>query len=236
MSFRSDRRFKGNRYGGSGRKFKPRAQTYASRAGGRRPPQVRYNTRPTELKFHDKTLDDTTIDAAGSISNTLIAIPQGVTEKERVGRKVRIKSVNWRYTITIPEFDALSTPAGGDTVRVILYIDKQTNGSAAPVLDILEVANYQSFRNLVNGGRFKVLLDRTHSLNYLALASDGAGVVSGPEVSEDFTFFKKCDIPVEYSSTTGAIGEICCNNIGLLLISKDGLAGLESQFRFRYSD
>ena len=58
-------------------------------------------------------------------------------------------------------------------MRVMLYHDKQANGATAAVLDILESADYQSFNNLVNSGRFRILMDRTYAMNYLTLASGG---------------------------------------------------------------
>ncbi len=196
----------------------------------------RYTGRSGELKFHDVDLDDGSIAGAGTITATINIIPQGVTEVQRVGRKCTIKSVNWKYRCEIPEVDAVATPATGDTARIILFLDKQANGATAAVLDVLETASFQSFRNLANSGRFNILMDKVVTLNYSGMASDGAGVVSQAKVIREGSFYKSCNIPIEFSSTTGAIGEIRSNNLSVLLISSDGVMVFTSKFRLRFSD
>ncbi len=189
-----------------------------------------------ELKFHDVDLDDAVVANGGTITATINIIPQGVTEITRVGRKCTIKRIGWRYTVNLPESDAQATPASADTVRVILYMDKQANGATAAVTNILESADFQSFNNLANSMRFRVLMDRTHSMSYSGMASDGAGVVSQANTFNTFTFFKKCNIPLEFNAATGAIGEIRSNNLEVLLISSSGTASFASKFRLRFSD
>ncbi len=188
-----------------------------------------------ELKFHDVALDDAVIAAAGTVTGSVNLIAQGTTESTRIGRLCTLKSINWRYQISLPEVDAAATPPPGDTVRVIMYLDKQCNGAAANSTSVLETADFQSFNNLANKNRFVKLMDKTVSLNYLSLASDGAGVVSTADVTRNYTFFKKCDIPLEFDSTTGAITEIRSNNIGVLLISETGVSAFQSQIRLRFT-
>ncbi len=196
----------------------------------------RYSGRDAELKFHDVDLDDAVIVNTGAITATINIIAQGVTESERVGRKCTIRSINWRYRYTLPSQDAGATPPGGENMRTILYVDKQCNGAAAAVTDVLESADWKSFRNLSNSGRFNILFDRTDTMNYLNLASDGAGVVSSSNSFMHGSFYKKCHIPIEFSSTTGVIGEIRSNNLGVLQITQVGTAGFFSKIRLRFSD
>ncbi len=195
----------------------------------------RYSGRGGEMKFHDVDLDDANI-AASAITPTINIIGQGVTESTRVGRKCTIRRIQWRYQISLPESDAQGTPASGDTVRIILYQDKQANGATANATDILEAAVWQSFRNLANSGRFVILCDKLHNINYRGLASDGAGVVSQAAEIHNFSFFKSVSIPIEFDNTTGAITEIRSNNIGVLLMSATQTAAFESGFRLRFSD
>ncbi len=189
-----------------------------------------------ELKFHDVGFTDAVIAQGAVIEETVIIIPQGVTEIQRIGRKCTLRSIHWKYRLSIPEQDAVADPASGDDIRVILYQDKQCNGTAATATDILETASVHSFRNLANSGRFHILMDRLETINYKTLASDAANVVSSAIVRKEFTYNKKCMIPIEYSATTGALAEIRSNNIGVLLVSLTGVGGLNSEFRFRFSD
>ncbi|MFQ0997900.1 hypothetical protein [Gilliamella sp. CG33] len=188
-----------------------------------------------EYKFHDVDLDDAVIVAAGAITNSINLIAQGVTESTRVGRKCCIRSINWRYNFFLTEIVAQATPAPADILRIILYLDKQANGATATVTNILKTADFQSFNNLANKGRFRILMDRTHVLNYAA----AIGVTASsdwPEVEYAGSFYKRCSIPIEFDSTAGAITEIRSNNLGVLLITRAGVAGLNSKFRLRFSD
>ncbi len=186
-----------------------------------------------ELKFFDQDIDDALIASGGTISDSLIKIAQGTTEVTRIGRKATIRSINWRFDIQLGTQTAGS--ATNDIVRIILYLDKQCNGATAAVLDILETADYQSFNNLGNKGRFRTLMDRTYDVNLTAGGGNGTAEDYGAYIVSD-TFFKKVNLPIEWSSTTGAITEIRSNNIGLLIISKSGLATFNSKMRIRYSD
>lgn len=187
-----------------------------------------------ELKFHDVDVDDAAISTGGDIISTVAIIPQGVTESNRIGRKCTIKSINWRFDLNLAEQDAQGTPAVSDTVRMLMYLDRQCNGAAAAVTDILESADFQSFNNLANKSRFRTLMDRTFNFNFQTLASDGAGVVSSNMVIESGQFYKKCNIPLEYDNTTGALTEIRSNNIGILLISRNNVVVLNSKIRLRF--
>ena len=123
-----------------------------------------------------------------------------------------------------------------DIVRIIVYQDKQTNGTAATVTGILETADYRSFNNLANRQRFKVIKDMTLPIN------QGGGSTSGSinygEHIVPFSFFKKCRTPIEFdnSATTGAITTQRSNNFGVLIISRDGTATYEYTTRIRYED
>ncbi len=186
-----------------------------------------------ELKFLDVDLDDALLATGGTVTPTINIIAQGVTESERVGRKCILRKIQWRYTLMLGSFTNMSTTA--DSARLILYQDKQANGATAAVTDILETANYHSFNNLSNSGRFRILMDRTHDMKAGGAAGDGTTNDSS-EHHVSATLFKEVDIPLEFSGANGVIGEIRSNNIGVLAISHGGLTQLDSKFRLRFSD
>ncbi len=201
---------------------------FYNRFGGGRP--------GSELKFFDVNLDDAVVAAGSNIVDSVNEIPQGVTESQRIGRTCRIKSIFWRFFLTLPTQDAVAVPPSGDAVRVIMYLDKQCNGAVASSAVLLTTATIESFRNLAENHRFVFLFDRVITVNYRTLASDGAAVVSSNNVRQWYTMYKKCDIPIEYNSTTGAITEIRSNNIGVNLVGNGGIAGFSSNIRLRFSD
>ncbi len=196
--------------------------------------QRKGRTAYQELKFHDLDIDDAVVAAGGTIAQASCnLIAQGVTESQRVGRKCNIQNIGWRFQVTFP---STSTPGStADTVRVILYLDKQCNGAAATALGILETVDYQSFNNLANKSRFRTLMDRTYQIMAPSGAFDGTNDQFGENIIND-TFFKKCSLPIEFDAAAGVITEIRSNNIGVLLLSRDGFAGFKSKMRLRFSD
>ncbi len=192
-----------------------------------------------ELKFHDLDVDDASVAAAGNIAeDSCLTIPEGVGEEQRVGRKIVVKKIGWKMTI---ELLATASVGVSETLRVILYWDKQCNGATAAVsgnAGILASDDYQSFLNIVNTGRFTTLMDRTYNVNVGAVEGDGT-TVGHPNFVINDTFYKDCSIPVEYdnSVTTGGIASMRSNNIGVLLLSDTGgRARFESKMRIRFHD
>lgn len=189
------------------------------------------------MKFHDSDLNDAVIASGGVITDSLNHIVAGTGENERVGRKCTLKKVFWTGHVTLPEVVAAATPGPYDRVRLILYLDKQANGATvANTTDILENAVFDSYRNLVNSGRFVILCDKKITLNYPTLASAGAGSYSHTAISRPFSLFKNINVPIEFSGTTGGMSEIKSNNLGVLVFSENGIAGLVSTVRLRFSD
>ncbi len=245
MSYRSNG-YKRKRNGNNG----PPAKRYRARAAPQDAPVPvqyagtfrqsgyygRYNQpgdQGAELKFHDLDINDAVVAQNGTIAeDSCNAIAQGVTEVQRIGRKCIIRSINWRFELSMP--GAANIAAGADTVRVILYQDKQANGATATVTGILESDDFQSFNNLANKSRFHTLMDRQYSLQSWG-GSNAASEEIGPIQVQD-TLFKKCNIPIEFDSTTGAITEVRSNNIGVLLLGRGGVMGFASKMRLRFSD
>lgn len=189
-----------------------------------------------ELKFHDLDIDDAVIAAGVNNLGSLNLIAQGVTESERIGRNCVVRSVFGRWEITLP----LSTASSGtsDVVRVILVLDKQANGAnggASGATGLLETNDFQSFNNLANKSRFRVLMDRTYSIESKAGGGDGTTEDYGEAVLTD-TIFKKCNIKIELDAAAGVITEVRSNNIMLFVSSRSGLAGFGSKWRLRFSD
>lgn len=206
---------------------------YGMALAQRRARQSRMNS---ELKFHDVDIDDASIAQNGTILNsgTVNIIPQGTEEDQRIGRKCVIKSINWWGNLSLGAGSAAATAS--DTVRIILYLDKQCNGATASVTDLLAEDNYQSFNNLANKERFRTLMDKTFALSPSGAGGNGTTNFT-IESEENFSFYSKCNISIEYSSTLGALTEIRSNNLGVLVLAKDGgRVTLDSKMRLRFTE
>lgn len=185
-----------------------------------------------ELKFFDTALSFN-IDATGEVPATgqLCLIPQGVTESTRVGRKCTLKSIEMKFdTLLVP-----AAAANSATVSAIyVVLDKQTNGAAAAATDVFTgTVMPNALRNLANSQRFVILK------KFVWAQNSAAGVTTAyNNTVRHFEFYKKLNIPLEFSSTTGAITELKSNNIFLLAGSNplDDLVQVSGNVRLRFSD
>ncbi len=229
------------RKSGTATPWKRRDSRIAARAGAARSTRT-FGARAVqrapvgELKFLDVDVDDAVVAVNGTvISGSLPTIAQGVTENTRIGRKCTIASINWRYTYSI---GVTASMQNGETVRLMLVLDKQCNGAAAGLADIFETDHYQSFNNLANKGRFRTLMDRTIDINPQAAGGNGtANDTAGVNVSG--SFFTKCKIPIEYdtSVSTGDVGSIRSNNLLVIGFGKTGgICVFDSKVRLRFTD
>lgn len=188
-----------------------------------------------EIKFLD-TINSFTFDTTGEVPATgqLNLIPQGTGEQERIGRKVHLKSIHMRGTISPNP----ATWSGGSMLRLLLVQDKQCNGAAATysgVNGVLENDVISQFRNLENIDRFIIHKDWYIPLN----AKAGVSGAWAPVVKE-IEFHKKLDIPIEFDSTvtTGALTSIRSNNLFLLARSTvdDDIVTYAGVCRVRFVD
>lgn len=186
-------------------------------------------------------------------------MPDGTGESQRIGRKITITGITLRLNI---EFQAQSTSnslnaaqTAHETLRLILYIDKQCNGAAATASEILYdvsqeggppvIPEYNEFRNLAHVRRFVILYDKLITFNSNAIGGAGFNVadvlvgMSERNVRDyQIKIHKKLFLPIYFSGTTGGLSEIQSNNIGLIVWTKHGarLAMLSSPCRIRYID
>lgn len=185
-----------------------------------------------ELKFFDTALAFN-FDLTGEVPATgqLALIPQGDTESTRDGRVAYIKSVQIRGNII---FNAV---AGGQTVSssaVYLYLvlDTQCNGAAAAITDVF-TSNVMgsNMLNLNNSSRFRIIKKWEITLNSMAGVSTNWGVIT-----KLVNFYKRCNIKMDWSSTTGAITEIRSNNLFLCAgaLNNDDIAVFDGTCRLRF--
>ena len=220
---------KRRRTAASYRGVRARKRQQTTRAATQRVAQTVYVGRG-ELKFLDTLQTSNTIQATGEITSTsLNLIDAGTGESERIGRSVILKSIHGKGFIRLPE--TMTTSEFADQYRIIVYQDKQANGAAATVAQILQSTDIQSFRNLENTMRFHIMYDKTKTINATASLSTESGRQLH-KVKINIT----CQIPLEFSGTGGGIADLRSNNVGVLMITEAGLAVSQMQWRVRYTD
>lgn len=185
-----------------------------------------------ELKYFDTVLAETTVANSGTILNSsLNLLVQGSGETQRVGRKVVLKSIHLRGFCEAND----SATVGAEAVRIIIYLDKQANGAAATVGDILESADYRAFNDLEAFGRYIILKDWYFALNRMVNATITADKLFS--VGMVLSWNRRVNIPLYFEGSTGALTEVKSNNIGVMAITRSNLVvGVEYHTRIRYSD
>jgi len=187
----------------------------------------RFQPGGVERKWFDETITAVAVPNNGVINATINPIPQGAGQSERVGSKCILTNIMLRGAVNIAA--GQTGVFASDRVRAVLYLDKQSNGAAATVTDILTTATIDSFNNLFNKDRFVILRDM-----YIDISSDFEAATAFS--TETFQIYKTCRIPIEWSGATGAMGEIRSNNVGLLFISESGASTVEYVTRLRFED
>lgn len=180
-----------------------------------------------EKKFFDTALSFN-LDFTGECSTTagtglINLIPQGDTESTRDGRQCTIESINIRGDMTfIPGAAAQASGTG----HLYLILDKQCNGALSAITDVFTSNDMRIvFHNLANSKRYVVLKKWIHAFNPPA-----GQTTAYNNVSRRIEYFKKCNIPIEFSSTTGAVAEVKSNN--LFLAYGSGSAGIDDLINF----
>ncbi len=168
----------------------------------------------------------------------MITIAEGTDDDQRVGRRIVVTQLHWRYTIRLQQ--TLDGNKASDIVRVMVLQDKQCNGAVPGIggaQGILTADTFDSFAQLANKGRFTILMDKYHRVFSPAAVGDGTTNEYGQSASF-FQWHKNVKIPIEYDTTvtTGAVASIRSNNIVVLTWSLDGNCSLVSEFRVRYTD
>ncbi len=189
-----------------------------------------------EKKFFDTDVADATITAAMTINNLTI-IPEGNGESDRVGRKITVTDIYWKYIIRLVGATAVINTS--DIVKLMLVQDTQTNGAQFVAANLLDTDTWESFRNLSNGKRFNVLF--SENVPVAAHSGSGRGTTDTLAFGEDRKYSvgsRKCNIPIEYdnSATSGVITSVRSNNLYWVTQSLDGITVGVGTVRLRYTD
>jgi len=183
-----------------------------------------------ELKTVDTGTLNQLIDGTGD-TVLLNGIAAGTDYTNRIGRKVILRSILARFTV-LPGSTSVVT---GDSVRVLIVYDSQSNGAQPTVADILNTANFLEPMNLSNRDRFKVLFDKQVPMNATVYAA--ASPTAGTPAPRVFKMYKKLNLDQIFQGTTAAFSSIASGSIWLLPISlQDDLNTLYYNVRIRYED
>lgn len=184
----------------------------------------------TELNFKDTTIP-VSFDSSGTLT-LLNGMAQGTTASTRIGRRITVKSIEWRFNCST------STLTNWTSNRFMIVVDTQANAATPAFTDIYDSAIPSTLRNVSNMPRFKVLYDSDEFIMVGNLsASPGNDLIA-----RAFKGYMKVNIPVQYNvGTAGTVGDIQTNAIYFVTIGNSASATtntdvFNSQIRIRYTD
>lgn len=149
-------------------------------------------------------------------------IPQGITESTRVGRKCTISSIHLRGLMS------MENQSNATSVFLLVVLDKQCNGTAATPSEVMDNI-IKGQINLANSERFTILKRMVY---------DFTPKIANQRIYQYVDWYHKCTVPLEFSSTTGALTEIRSNNLFLLAVAAGGddVVQFDGTCRLRFSD
>lgn len=160
------------------------------------------------VEFKENVVSNTaTAISATAFISSLDVMAQGDTDATRSGNLIRVKSIQWEGFATI------HASAANTSLRIMVILDKQSNGANPGLSDILNDPSagdaIVSSRNIDGMHRFVVLYDRK-----FVLSQTGQGIVK-------WKFYKKCSLPIRYDGNAGDITDLASNNILLVMVSNE---------------
>lgn len=147
----------------------------------------------------------------------------GTANGQRIGRKIQLRSVQIRYTVTPPGAGGVSQN------RFVIVYDKQTNGAAPTASDVFAINAFDSPLNLNNAERFVVIMDEITDSCQSQLIN-----MSGKR-------YAKIRLDTLYAGNAGTVGDITTGGLFLFCANNsDPIVGVASTSysytRVRYTD
>lgn len=138
---------------------------------------------------------------AYTAASLLNAVVQGTTAETRIGRKIRMRSleIRWNYALAL-------TSVGGSPLRILVVYDKQANAAFPAITQVLNTNDFVSPMNLSNSDRFTII----RSFITEPISTGNNYSVSGHE-------FIPIDLEAIYNDTNG--GTIADIQTGSILIT-----------------
>jgi len=165
-------------------------------------------------------------------------IAQGTNDNNRIGNKIKLLRLRMLGEISLPTTTTVANM--NDILRVIIFVDHQTNGIQTTVASVLDTAHVFSFYNEDNipengPKRYQILYDKFHTMSASGVGFQGTYIESNT-TRKVFKFDKKLSSNVQYNSTTGAITEQNSNSLQMLVISLQGAMYIDANIEVSFCD
>jgi len=181
-----------------------------------------------EMKYQDMEYSNVIVSSpswTGTMSdpatfNTLSVPTVGAAINQRIGKGIKIHKVKIRGRIVFNPAEAQAGAFASQQVRLAVVLDKQTNSSQMTGAQIFTsgtttTSAVNAFQNIDSFGRFRVLKDKTYTIEDPNLAgTDTVHDVNGKSRPFKFSINFKKPLDVRFNATNGGtIADIVDNSI-----------------------
>lgn len=259
----------GNRRAAVSRASKDSRSSYATYSRTSRPVTQRsYPAPPADVKYFDTSMNQAISSAADwtgtevpctnylqSDGTTLGAYTDSALIPSAIGagygqvnnNKYFIKKIRLRGFITGTIFSDQADMGASASVRLVLVMDMQPNGTQAQGENIFTDmgTTFQAQHSFLataagSGGRFKILKDKFFTLNPAAAGTDGANtnsfVRTGAHFKFNYNFGKPLQVMLKANSATPNVASLSNCNIFLIAHSDQNSAVVNACARCYYTD
>lgn len=163
----------------------------------------------TEVKYIDTTVQNGATVTTTSNATPITAVAQGSSDITRNGNSILIKYIVVRWQVFV------NATAGDNTLRMIVFIDKDNAKGTAPTnAELFSQNGALGFTNINNTDRFAILRDVQIDVN-----ATGDKMKSGH-------FYHDCSrLHVKYDGTDATQGSCAENHIYVLFVSDQATNG-----------
>jgi len=181
------------------------------------------------------------LDPTGSSVFTISGVPQNDSESGRDGRQYYITSVEVRGRFNHAAQESVGAPLSDHFARIILVLDKQTNGAQLNAEDVMLTVNNNSedlsFPNLQFAKRFHILSDVTKHLP-IATAGVNEGAINLFATGNLLVPFRmsykfKKPLLVDTTGTSNVVANIVNNSLHIIG-SSSSTVSVEYESRIRF--
>jgi len=173
------------------------------------------------------------VTTVGTGAITLLnGLTQGTTSVTRIGSRIEVKSVHFKYN-----FQSGAASTGTTPIRIKIVYDKESNGALPVATDIMASDQIDGHNNLYTAGRFITMYDQTFNP-----VTGPSGTAAGGGQAQLCEGYVKCNLPTKYlNSNFGDYRDISSGAIYVIAWSNGtafGGAGFDgiANFRIRYTD
>jgi len=152
-----------------------------------------------ETGFVDLASATYNLNTTGSIV-LIPTIAQGASVNQRVGKKIKLKSLACRGMVYN------DTAASLNDCCILIVYDRRPQASLPAITDILVAANSNAFNNDANSGRFQIM--KREDFMLLGVPATGSTMTERSAASADF-YLSLRNLPCTFKAAgTGAMGDI----------------------------